>query len=973
MAGQRSERHGRQEALGRWMLVALIALAFALRVYELGSREFWFDEALSANISKLGWEGAVSYLRNEPFEHPPLYYLLLYPWQQVAGSSEYAFRFFSVFWGVLFVPLLYILVRRLAEEHVGQIAALLGAISPFLIAYSQDARMYSLLPCLTLLTLLSFRSATAAGDHLRRWLVYALLLGLGIATHYFFVFVLLAITVYMLVEKPVSRRVWLLAMGIQLSVLVALAVWLILAPGLRSSLVRLAQGEAAFGLDYKLDKILPTLVLSEIDAPKDPLTVYLLAMGGWVLTVLGVWWSRRSGALGSRSWRLLALALVIPLAISFVVPYGVLGRHLSYTLVAILPFMALALVGLSRRGNLWLGAGILILLLPFSYGLAIHYTVDGGSLGQALSYIGERHQPGDLLVIPQPNQKYLMDYYNRASWPALYLPETGVPLTPRSLDDLQAISQTHSRLWLGPIGAWTADPDSLVEQWLAANTFQADKAWFPDSSSVGLYFTGEQDLAPVDVDRLTWGGLLRLRKLQASSLHVAPGDAVRLGFEWRAGRTPDQRYVVSLAMVDEQGVVWAERRSEPCAGWCPTDKWVEGQSQRDRHALYIPPGTPPGIYRLQVSWAPVSGGSPLLVQSNGEWTEQATVAEVTVTHPATQSEIPTALPNRLNVTFGNALTLLGYDLAASQVTPGEAIDLETYWRAEVNPGESYRLLFELVDNAGSVVTHWEVGPCASFYPTGAWRAGEYLRGQQRLPMPGSVLPGQYELRLALVSPDDERMAASGQRPRGALGGLLSWREQVAGDQLPLALVQVFDRPRQFTLPEVPHALEATVGKRARLVGYDLDLSQAHPGGQISLTLYWVAEGPLVRPFKVFTHLVDAANTLLAQDDAPPGGGCCPADTWVKGEVLVDPHIIPLGADLLPGTYRLETGLYDPDTASRLPAYDAKGAQLPNDLVPIKSVSVKAQAAAGQQTATPADLHFEFNYSVLVPFVSKEWP
>ena len=43
---------------------------------------------------------------------------------------------------------------------------------------------------------------------------------------------------------------------------------------------------------------------------------------------------------------------------------------------------------------------------------------------------------------------------------------------------------------------------------------------------------------------------------------------------------------------------------------------------------------------------------------------------------------------------------------------------------------------------------------------------------------------------------------------------------------------------------------------------------------------------MVRPFKVFTHLLDAEGNIWAQHDAHPGGGCCPANTWVEDEVIM---------------------------------------------------------------------------------------
>ena len=101
VASVRLSRRSRSWGLGRWTLVVLVLVAFALGIYNLGGREFWLDEALSAKVSGLGWAGATAHLRSSPFEHPPFYFLMLNLWQQLAGATEFTLRFFSLLWGVL--------------------------------------------------------------------------------------------------------------------------------------------------------------------------------------------------------------------------------------------------------------------------------------------------------------------------------------------------------------------------------------------------------------------------------------------------------------------------------------------------------------------------------------------------------------------------------------------------------------------------------------------------------------------------------------------------------------------------------------------------------------------------------------------------------------------------------------------------------------------------------------------------------
>jgi len=122
-----------------WLFVALL-VAFALRVYRLDAQSLWNDEGTSIALASLNLDAIINGAARDI--HPPLYYLLLHFWMQLAGVSEFAARFLSVIAGVLLAAITFRLARKLFDEEVGIIAAFLAAFSPLLIYYSQETRMY---------------------------------------------------------------------------------------------------------------------------------------------------------------------------------------------------------------------------------------------------------------------------------------------------------------------------------------------------------------------------------------------------------------------------------------------------------------------------------------------------------------------------------------------------------------------------------------------------------------------------------------------------------------------------------------------------------------------------------------------------------------------------------------------------------------------------------------------------------------
>jgi len=107
-----------------------------------------------------------------------------------------------------------------------------------------------------------------------------------------------------------------------------------------------------------------------------------------------------------------------------------------------------------------------------------------------------------------------------------------------------------------------------------------------------------------------------------------------------------------------------------------------------------------------------------------------------------------------------------------------------------------------------------------------------------------------------------------------------------------------------------------------LLGYDLDLTWARPGGLILVTLYWQADSAVFLPYKVFTHL--GQNEILAQADAEPGCGHYPTYTWRSGDRFVDRHAIFLSDDIPPGQYPLQVGLYELRSNLRMDRLDELG-------------------------------------------------
>ncbi len=163
-------------------LAAIVVVAAVLRVIFLGARSFWSDEIVSVKLATDNWGGFWFWISSRE-ANMALYYLLLRGWVK-AGDGEVWIRLFSALLGIATVPLFYALVKRLYDQRVAWISALLAATSASLIQFSQEARSYSLL---ILLCVASYYLFVRLIQEDKIWLVpaYILVSAAALYAHFF--------------------------------------------------------------------------------------------------------------------------------------------------------------------------------------------------------------------------------------------------------------------------------------------------------------------------------------------------------------------------------------------------------------------------------------------------------------------------------------------------------------------------------------------------------------------------------------------------------------------------------------------------------------------------------------------------------------------------------------------------------------------------------------------------------------------
>ena len=267
----------------------------------------------------------------------------------------------------------------------------------------------------------------------------------------------------------------------------------------------------------------------------------------------------------------------------------------------------------------------------------------------------------------------------------------------------------------------------------------------------------------------------------------------------------------------------------------------------------------------------------------------------------------------VRVDFGQQIRLIGLDLPAEVVEPGQTIAVVAYWRVLEALETDYAVFLHLdAPDGRTVATVDQFHPTE--IPTSHWPPSLYLRNPLRLTAPAEAAPIRYQLRLGLY--DNQTGQPLPAMPAG--------QPQAAYDLGPIWLAD----------PAAPKASRTYLARFGpHIVLTEAGYSRADP----AVTLRWQTAAPLHEEYSIFVHLLDEQGRLIGQLDGLPYQNQYPTSAWRAGQSIAD--IRPISDAVADGRQinRLAIGLYHPGSGDRLPALDAQDRPLPDNawLLPVE--------------------------------------
>jgi mannosyltransferase len=403
------------------ILLLILILATVLRFHGLSTESYWLDETVSIDYAKKDVPSIIdSTYSNET--HPPLYYILLHFWINLFGTSEIATRSLSAVFGIFSILIIYKVAENLFDNYTGIISALLLAISPFHIFYSQETRMYSQFGFFTLVSMFFFVKYLKNNNtwNLTAYAVSNIIL---LYSHVYGIFIIISQNIFFFVQYYFIKKPHLNTSHFIFAQVISIACYSVWAIGLFFKATTINQSN--WCLDRpSLSEIPSTIIklvfyqLSIIHPSLQPL--FIIALFVLIASSVLIWkknvrrfqFVSSFQSLKNYSWSvklveidklaLLLIWLIIPICLGFVISQIVIPIYNDkYFIGASLSLLIILARGLSNiSGGHIKAVAIILLIVSSAYGVEYDANlITKSQWREVVQYVEKNAKPTDLILM----------------------------------------------------------------------------------------------------------------------------------------------------------------------------------------------------------------------------------------------------------------------------------------------------------------------------------------------------------------------------------------------------------------------------------------------------------------------------------------------------------------------------------------------------------------------------------------------
>ena len=385
------------KALVAVAVMAGLALRFVAR------SPLWLDEALSVNIARLPLGEIPEALHHDG--HPPLYYALLHLWMGAVGTGDTAVRALSGLFAVAALPLAFLAGRRRGGPVLAWITLGVFAVSPFVLRYATETRMYSLLTLLVLAGYLLLDDVVRRGrDGWGRVAALTLIVAGLLYSHYWTMWLLASVGVVLLVVGRRSAPGDAVRRGCRRALAALVAGGVLFLPWVPTLLYQSRHTGTPWAGPLRPGSVLGS-TLTDFGGGdfKDAQFVGGVLLVLLLLGIFGRAIDSRRIELDLRTTKQLrpeAAVLALTLLLGVLVSYATWSAFVTRYASAFLPvFLLIAAAGVTRFTDRWVRSGVfLVVLALLGFGCVYNLTKPRTQAGPITARVAEKARADDVVV-----------------------------------------------------------------------------------------------------------------------------------------------------------------------------------------------------------------------------------------------------------------------------------------------------------------------------------------------------------------------------------------------------------------------------------------------------------------------------------------------------------------------------------------------------------------------------------------------
>ncbi len=389
-----------------WIFITII-FSLGISAFSLYNQSIRLDESQSIWVATKSARGILEFMSQDV--HPPLYNLLLHFWVIIFGTNVIFSRSLSLLFFLLTLPALFVLAKEAANNRsVAYLTVILFSLSPFVLWFSQETRMYMLFTFIGTLNqiffLRVFRSETKTSK-----VGYVLTTIVGLYTHYFFLLLIFTEVLYFLFKKRENLLEIIKFLSLLALAFIAFVPW---------AFYVYLQGSAKSAQPIlpppNVYNIFQTLTSFLFGFPSGNLQAILISLWPLVLVFfLLIFTNRRK--LSVEGFDYFITITFTPIAIAFVVSFLrpiFLPRYLIFVLPTLFFIIAYTLVNFPKKltgflaGILLISMAGLLILQNFSATTPVKEDYQG-----ATHYLNQTVTPKDIVAVSAPFTIYPIEFY----------------------------------------------------------------------------------------------------------------------------------------------------------------------------------------------------------------------------------------------------------------------------------------------------------------------------------------------------------------------------------------------------------------------------------------------------------------------------------------------------------------------------------------------------------------------------------